>query len=157
MNDSDLLLHLPGMARLEAIETSSCHSGMVENLDARLISAEPGKVIYHYQLKSRHVNHIGSLHGGVAATLADTAMAAAALTTLSANEWITMTDLSIKFIRAVFVLGETLVIEGNVDHAGKRMFATTAVIRNSEGKLVARALANAIRLQNSAGARLVNQ
>ncbi|WP_051206863.1 PaaI family thioesterase [Pseudidiomarina sediminum] len=147
MNQPDMMLHLPGMERLAAIEASCQHSGMVENLGLILDSAEPGKVTYHYQLKARHVNHIGSLHGGIAATLADSAMAAAALTTLPPNEWITMTDLSIKFIRAVFALDETLTIEGRVDHAGKRMFATNSVILNSEGKIVARAMANAIRLK----------
>ncbi|MDX1526226.1 MAG: PaaI family thioesterase [Pseudidiomarina maritima] len=146
-NHLDMLLHLTGMERLQHAEAQSVRTGMMENLETKLVSAELGRVVYHYQLKPRHINYIGSLHGGVAATLADTAMAAAALTTLSAGEWITMTDLSIKFIRAVFDFDETLVIEGKVDHAGKRMFATQGVILNSNGDIVARAIANAIRIK----------
>lgn len=147
LNHPDMHLHLTGMERLQQAEAQKVRTGMMENLDTKLVTAEVGRVIYHYQLKPRHINHIGSLHGGIAATLVDTAMAAAALTTLSTGEWITMTDLSIKFIRAVFDFDETLVIEGKVDHAGKRMFATQGVILNSNGDIVARAIANAIRIK----------
>ncbi|GHE90802.1 PaaI family thioesterase [Thalassotalea profundi] len=143
----DTLMHLNGIERLKQLESQKPQHGMAENLACTIASIEVGRVVYHYKLLPRHINHIGSLHGGIAASLVDSAMAAAALSTLPPNEWITMTDLSIKFIRAASTLDEMLTIEATVDHAGKRMFSTQGVITDSQGRILGRAIANAIRIK----------
>ncbi|GAA5317359.1 MAG: hypothetical protein AseanaTS_25640 [Candidatus Pelagadaptatus aseana] len=138
--------HLTGMERLKKFEAQENRSGMAENLGYTIEHIEEGRVIYHYTPKDRHQNLIGSLHGGILASLIDTAMGAAVMTKLGASEFHTMTDLTVKFIGAVRDDNEQLIIEASVDHAGKRMFATEGTIKNKDGKIIARSVASAIRL-----------
>ncbi|MCL6271922.1 PaaI family thioesterase [Sansalvadorimonas sp. 2012CJ34-2] len=141
-----LIKELTGLQRLEYFESLPERFGMADNLGYKVLSYKTGYWSCEYTPKSRHVNLIGSLHGGIMASLLDTAMGSAVMTTLDVGEGHTMTDLSVKFIRPVMDENETLLIEGRVDHAGKRMFATEGTIKNSQGKIIARAIANAIRL-----------
>lgn len=134
------------MARMKHLAEETERSGMAGNLDYTILDYAPGSVIYRYTPKERHTNLIGSLHGGIIASLLDTAMGAAVLTTLEAGESHTMTDLTVKFIRAVRDSSEQLTIHANVDHAGRRLFATEGIIKDSKDRIVARAIANAARL-----------
>ncbi len=138
--------HLTGMERIRRFEAMEERTGMADNLDYHIDEIGDGYVTYHYTPKDRHQNLIGSLHGGILASLIDTAMGAAVTTKLGAGEAHTMTDLTIKFIGAVRDDNEELIIEANVDHAGKRMLSTSGTIKNKEGRLIAKALASAIRL-----------
>jgi uncharacterized protein (TIGR00369 family) len=138
--------HLTGMQRIRKFEALEQRTGMAENLSYTIDSISDGAVVYRYTPKDRHQNLIGSLHGGILASLIDTAMGAAVMTKLGAGELHTMTDLTIKFIGAVREADEELIIEAQVDHAGKRMFATQGTIKSTSGRLIARAVASAIRL-----------
>jgi uncharacterized protein (TIGR00369 family) len=146
MSDEAHDKQLTGMERVKRLAAQEERTGMAGNLDYRIDEIGDGFVRYHYTPKPRHQNLIGSLHGGVLAALADTAMGAAVMTTLNSGEFHTMSDLTIKFIGAVRDEEEELIIQARVDHAGKRMFATSATIENTQGRLIASALASAIRL-----------
>lgn len=137
---------LSGMERVKRFEMQTERSGMAANLGYEIIAISDGEVRYRYTPKDRHQNLIGSLHGGILASLLDTAMGAAVMTKLSAGEFHTMTDLSIKFIGAVRDTDDELAIEARIDHAGKRMLAAEGTIKNQRGQLIARAIGSAIRL-----------
>lgn len=141
------MMSLSGMERLKHFKSQTKRTGMAGNLGYDVISVQAGKVVYQYQLQDRHVNLIGSLHGGIIASLVDTAMGGAVLTLLEPDEWHTMTDLSVKFIGAVRNKEDILTIEATVDHSGRRMFATEARVYNQKNKLIARSIANAIRIK----------
>ncbi len=146
MNTQLLDKQLTGIERMQRFKLQPQRAGMAENLgyDVDLVSS--GFVRFCYSPHNRHLNLIGSLHGGVVAALLDAAMGAAVMTKLGPGEGHTMTDLSIKFIRAVRQHDEKLIIEGPVDHCGKRLFSTEGDIHNGDGKIIARAIASAIRL-----------
>ncbi|MEE2651518.1 MAG: PaaI family thioesterase, partial [Pseudomonadota bacterium] len=124
--------------RVKQFEAQTERSGMAANLGYDIVSINDGEVVYRYTPKARHQNLIGSLHGGILASLLDTAMGAAVMTKLAAGEFHTMTDLSIKFIGAVRDPDEELLIEARVDHPGKRLLATEGVIKNTQGRIIAR-------------------
>jgi len=138
--------HMTGMQRLKAYEQQGERHGMAANLGYTLGECELGQVTLNYTPKDRHMNLIGSLHGGILASLLDTAMGCAVMTHLEVGEKHTMTDLNTKFIRAVMDSEEQLIIVGRVEHAGRRLLATEGTIHNQNGKLIARAIASAIRL-----------
>lgn len=146
MNTELLDKHLTGMQRMKRFEQQPQRTGMAENLGYDIDSISVGAVRFVYTPSYRHLNLIGSLHGGVLAALLDAAMGAAVMTTLNSGEGHTMTDLSIKFIRAVRDSDDELIIEGRIDHSGKRLFSTEGAIHNRDGKIIARAIASAIRL-----------
>lgn len=138
--------NMTGMQRLEAYEQQEQRHGMADNLGYTLGDYELDRVTLHYTPKERHMNLIGSLHGGILASLLDTAMGCAVMTRLNIGERHTMTDLNTKFIRAVLDPEEQLTITGRVENAGRRLIATEGTIHNQDGKLIARAIASAIRL-----------
>ena len=80
----------------------------------------------------------GILHGGVTATLIDTAMAFAVRTHLEDHEVTTSVDLTVHYLRP-HSEGEVL-CTAKVVRPGKRVFTVSADVVNTEGKLIATGL-----------------
>jgi len=86
----------------------------------------------------------GVLHGGVTASLIDTAMAFAVRTRLPINEATATIDLTIHYLRP-HTTG-TCTCTAVVVRAGKRIFTVSADIVNEEGKLIATGLSTYTRV-----------
>ena len=86
----------------------------------------------------------GVLHGGVTATLIDTAMAFAVRTRLPVNEATATIDLTIHYLRP-HVEG-LVTCTAKVVRAGKRIFTVSAEVHNAEGKLIATGLSTYTRV-----------
>ena len=86
----------------------------------------------------------GLLHGGVTATLIDTAMAFAVRTRVAEDEHTATIDLTIHYLRP-HTEGRA-VCTARVVRAGKRIFTVSAEMTNSEGKLTATAISTYTRL-----------
>ena len=80
----------------------------------------------------------GVLHGGVTATLIDTAMAFAVRTRLPMESATATIDLTVHYVRP-HTAGTLTCIAKNV-RAGKRIFTVSADVFNEEGKLIATGL-----------------
>lgn len=86
----------------------------------------------------------GVLHGGVTATLIDTAMAFAVRTRLAKDEATATIDLTVHFLRP-HVEG-ILTCTARVVRAGKRIFTVAADVENEHGKLIATAVSTYTRV-----------
>ena len=86
----------------------------------------------------------GVLHGGVTATLIDTAMAFAVRTRLEPNAATATIDLTVHYLRPL--LEGSAVCTAKVVRAGKRIFTVEADVENSEGKLIATGLSTYTRV-----------
>jgi uncharacterized protein (TIGR00369 family) len=86
----------------------------------------------------------GVLHGGVTATLIDTAMAFAVRTRLPINEATATIDLTVHYLRP-HLTGTFICTAKNV-RAGKRIFTVSAEVHNEEGKLIATGLSTYTRV-----------
>jgi uncharacterized protein (TIGR00369 family) len=85
-------------------------------------------------------NPIGVVHGGVAATLLDSAMGCAVQSTLTAGVGYTTTDLQVRYVRAMGTDTGPVRAEGTVVHAGRRLVtAQGQIIAKNSGKLIAHA------------------
>lgn len=80
----------------------------------------------------------GVLHGGVTATLIDTAMAFAVRTRLEPEAKTATIDLTVHYLRPL-VEGKAI-CTGRVVRAGKSVFTVSADVHNEEGKLIATGL-----------------
>ena len=80
----------------------------------------------------------GVLHGGVTATLIDTAMAFAVRTLLNTTEPTASIDLTVQYLRP-HTAGKD-VCTAKVVRPGKRIFTVSADVENGEGKLIATAI-----------------
>ena len=100
---------------------------------------ERGTAIFELDPKLRHYNPIGSVHGGVFATLLDSACGCAVHSTLAVGEGYTSLDLSVKFLRAVTVDSGRLRAVGTVMQRGRRTALAEAELYDGHDRLVAHA------------------
>ena len=80
----------------------------------------------------------GVLHGGVTATLIDTAMAFAVRTRLEADAATATIDLTVHYLRPL--TEGSAICTAKIVRAGKRIFTVEADVQNREGKLIATGL-----------------
>lgn len=86
----------------------------------------------------------GVLHGGVTATLIDTAMAFAVRTRLALDEATATIDLTVHYLRP-HITG-TFTCTARVVRAGKRIFTVAADVVNEDGKHIATAVSTYTRV-----------
>jgi uncharacterized protein (TIGR00369 family) len=109
-----------------------------ELLGFSLDEAEEGRVVFSLQPGEQHYNPIGSVHGGVAATLLDSAMGAAVHSTLPQGSGYATLEVKFNLVRAITAETGRVVAEGNVIHAGKTVATVEASLRSAaDGKLLA--------------------
>jgi uncharacterized protein (TIGR00369 family) len=102
-------------------------------------TAEPGIVVFHSIPGFRHYNPIGSVHGGYAATLLDSAMGLAVHTALPAGTGYTTLEFKISFIRGMTKDTGMVRTEGRTMNVGRRAATAEARITDSKGRLLAHA------------------
>ncbi|GAA1037774.1 hypothetical protein GCM10009557_52070 [Virgisporangium ochraceum] len=112
---------------------------MTHMLGMRAITAEEGRVTAELQPAEYHYNPLGTVHGGVLATLLDTATGCAVHSTLPAGYGYTSIDLSTKFLRPVTVASGVLRCVGTVLSRGRRTALAEAKLTDERGRLVATA------------------
>lgn len=120
----------------ERFERSRFHTSF---LGARLGRVSRGEVDVELDVGPQHLNLFGTMHGGLIATLADTATGLAMLTALEAGTTHLTTSLSVTFLapgRAGAVTSR-----GRVLKHGRRFGYAEADVVNEAGDLLARATA----------------
>jgi uncharacterized protein (TIGR00369 family) len=109
-----------------------------------LVSVEPGKAVFDITPADYHYNPIGSVHGGVYATMCDSACGCAVHTMLPAGAYYTSLDLTVKFIRPITSGTGRLLCEGTVEHFGSRTALATSRLTDASGKLYAHATSSCL-------------
>jgi uncharacterized protein (TIGR00369 family) len=112
---------------------------IMATLGLEAVSFEPGTAVFAFEPAEYHYNPIGSVHGGVYATVCDSACGCAVHTLLPAGAYYTSLDLSVRFIRPITSTSGRLVCEGTVENIGGRTALATARLTNADGKLFAHA------------------
>lgn len=110
----------------------------------RLISATEGTVVFACDPQESHYNPIGSVHGGIIATLLDSATGCAVQSTLPLDVGYTSLDLSVKYLRAVRLDTGPITATGTVIHGGRCTALAQAELRDSTGKLLATATSSCL-------------
>ncbi|AIY16738.2 PaaI family thioesterase [Pimelobacter simplex] len=130
---------LDGLAQLQAMRDGLLPAAPIaETLGfAGFDVPERGTAIFELDPELRHYNPIGSVHGGVYATLLDSACGCAVHSTLGVGEGYTSLDLTVKFLRAVTVDSGRLRAVGSVLQRGRRTALAEAKLYDGSGKLVA--------------------
>lgn len=120
---------------------------IAQTLGFTLAEVEPGRAVFELQPDEFHYNPIGSVHGGVYATLLDSACGCAVHTTLALGEGYTSLDLTTKFLRSVTVDTGPLRCEGTVTHRGGRMALAEARLTDADDRLYAHATSSCMILR----------
>ncbi|MEH2592257.1 PaaI family thioesterase [Bradyrhizobium sp. AZCC 1721] len=102
-------------------------------------TAEKGHVVFYSVPGFRHYNPIGSVHGGYAAILLDSAMGLAVHSALPAGTGYTTLEFKISFIRGMTKDTGPVRTEGKTLNVGRRAATAEARITDANGRLLAHA------------------
>lgn len=138
----------PGLEVLRAILDGELPPPPIaETLGFVFVSVDPGRVVFALDPAEYHYNPIGSVHGGVYATLLDSATGCAVHSMLPADTGYTTLDLGVKYLRSVRVDTGRITCTGTVTHLGRRTALAEAQITAPDGKLLATATSSCLLLR----------
>ena len=112
----------------------------------RLVDIRPNEAVVEIEMRDDLRQPSGVLHGGVTATLMDTAMAFAVRTYLTDTEPTATIDLTVHYLRP-HVEGKAI-CTARVIRPGKRIFTVSAEVHNEDGTLIATGLSTYTRIEN---------
>jgi len=135
---------LASMSGLEALRWLQANDGdgipsIRRLLGMRFDEVEEGRVVMSAETKPDFSNPLGTVHGGIAATLLDSVMGCAVHTALDAGVGYTTLELKTNYIRAARIDGQRLTAEGTTIHVGRTTATAEGRIVDERGKLIAHA------------------
>lgn len=152
-HSADILARLApsydGLGFLEAIRSGELPPAPIASLlGFEMEEIAPGSVTFAMKLGREHYNPIGTVHGGVAATLADTVMGCAVQTLLPRGVGYTTLDISVRYLRPMSAETGTVLATGTVVHHGRRTAVAEAqIVARESGKLLATATSTLLLMQ----------
>jgi uncharacterized protein (TIGR00369 family) len=136
----DTLLSYDGVSFLRAmLDGTLPPPPIADTLGFRLVLVEPGRVIFEGEPQSRHYNPIGSVHGGFAMTLLDSALGCAVHSTLNKGETYTTLEIKVNLVRPLTSDTGLVAAEGRILHRGRSIATSEGDIRDRAGKIHAHA------------------
>jgi len=137
---SDVMASMAGIDFLRAMFGGKFPAPpIMQNIEPFDYSVEPGVVSFSSVPGFRHYNPIGSVHGGYAATLLDSAMGLAVHSMLPAGTGYTTLEFKISFIRGMTQDTGVVRSEGRTLNVGRRTATAESRITDTKGRLLAHA------------------
>ena len=115
------------------------HPPISELLGFHLIEVEQGRAVFEGVPEFRHYNPIGTVHGGIAATLLNSALGCAVFTTLLKGEAWTTLEIKVNFVRPLTKDTGPVRAEGRLIHRGRTWATSEGDLKDRAGKLYAHA------------------
>ncbi len=102
-----------------------------------LVEAERGRAVFEGWPSDELLNPLGSIHGGWALTLIDSATGCALHTELEAGSGYTTVETKVNFVRPIAPDGGIVRCEGRLLSRGRQIATAEARLENADGKLLA--------------------
>jgi uncharacterized protein (TIGR00369 family) len=129
-----------GLEVMQAIfDAQIPYAHIAHSLDFNVISVGPGEVTFQGTPLARHLNPLGTIHGGWAATLLDSALGCSVHTMLPAGRGYTTAELGVNYVRAITPKVGRVRAIGKVIHCGRQLATAEARIVGPDGTLYAHA------------------
>ena len=129
---------LPGLEFLQKIVSGELPPPpLAKLLNFELLEVGEGRAVFGVTPGEYHYNPIGVVHGGLAATLLDSAMGCAVHSTLPAGTGYTTLEIKVNFIRAVTADTGRVRCEAKLIHVGRKTAIAEGRVVDEEGKLYA--------------------
>ncbi|WP_242098340.1 PaaI family thioesterase [Sphingomonas sp. CROZ-RG-20F-R02-07] len=138
MTDSDFAA-LDGLAQLRAMQASGRQPPIGETLGFVLAEVELGRAVFEGEPGRSVYNPIGSVHGGYAATLLDSACGIAVHSRLAVGQGYTTLELKVAYHRGLSDRSGRVRAEGVVVTMGRRVAFAEAKLFDGGGRLCASA------------------
>ncbi|MBS0528056.1 MAG: PaaI family thioesterase [Proteobacteria bacterium] len=140
LTSPDVLASMSGLDFLRKMFSGELpHATMMQQVGFTRGSAEPGFVVFQAQPGPQHYNPIGSVHGGFAATLLDSAMGCAVQSMLPAGSGYTTLEFKVSLIKAITADTGEVRAEGRTLNVGRRVGTAEGRLLDGKGRLLAHA------------------
>ena len=147
---SDAARSMSGIEVLQSIRDGRLPAAPIaELLGMRLAEVERGHAVFEVTPAEHHYNPIGVVHGGLAMTLLDSAMACSVQTQIPAGTGYTTLEVKINLVRAITSSSGKLRAIGKVLHMGSRIGTAEGRLEDASGKLYAHGTTTCIVLNGS--------
>jgi len=137
---TEVMASMPGIDFVRAIFDGKLPAPpIMQTIEPFDTTVEPGVVVIHSVPGFRHYNPIGSVHGGYAATLLDSAMGLAIHSMLPVGTGYTTLEFKVSFIKGMTKDSGRVRTEGRTLNVGRRAATAEARVTDSRGRLLAHA------------------
>lgn len=128
-----------GLEQLQALIAAGRIPGIPTSLQYDLVEVGDGRAVFEGCPGAHAYNLIGSVHGGYAATLLDSACGCAVHSKLSATQAYTTLELKVSYLRGMSSETGVVRAEGTVLTLGRRVAFAEARLTDASGKVLATA------------------
>ncbi len=129
---------MSGLEYLRAMQTGKVPAPPIATLmNMWLVEVNEGRAVFAAEPAEYHYNPIGSVHGGLAATLLDSALGCAIHSTLPKGLGYTTLEIKVNYLRPMKRETGIVYCEGKVIHVGGRIATAEARLTDEAGKLYA--------------------
>ncbi|AXV75542.1 MULTISPECIES: PaaI family thioesterase [Ralstonia solanacearum species complex] len=136
--------HLSDLPLLQAMARGELpRASISDTIPMTMESIDAGTVRFTARADKRHLNPLGGVHGGFAATVLDSVTGCAVHSMLEAGVGYGTVDLNVKMVKAVPV-DTPLVAEGRVLHMSRTIGVSEGTLKMQDGTLLAHATATCI-------------
>ena len=134
------IMAMGGLAFLKAMVAGKMpQAPMAGTLGFRLVEVEEGRAVFEGYPEARHYNPIGTVHGGFAASVLDSALGCAIFSTMARGEAWTTLEFKLNLTRPITEDTGTVRAEGHIIHRGRTVATSDATLKDKAGKLYAHA------------------
>ena len=117
-------------------------------MNMAIAEVEEGRVVFTGVPGEEHFNPVGSVHGGFAMTLLDSAMGIAVVSTLPPGKLFTTLSFTANFVRPLGLDSGTVRCTGKIVHRGSRTATAEAELRDARDRLCAHAVCSCMILDH---------
>jgi uncharacterized protein (TIGR00369 family) len=128
-----------GLEQLRAMSASGGRAPIGKTMEFQLTEVSEGVAVFEAVPGPHVYNPIGSVHGGYAATLLDSACGCAVHSKLAANQGYTTLELKVAYHKGMTDQTGPIRCEGRVVTMGRRVAFAEATLKDAAGKLYASA------------------
>lgn len=129
---------MSGLEYLKAMQSGEVPPPPVATLMGMwLLEVSEGRVVFAAEPAEYHYNPIGTVHGGFAATLLDSALGCVVQSMLPSGTEYTTLELKVNYLRPLTNKTGTVSCEGKIIHLGGRIATAEARLTDAAGKLYA--------------------
>ena len=141
---------ISGIAYLKALQSGELPPPPIAVLLGMWITeVSEGRVVFAAEPEEYHYNPLGTVHGGVMATLLDSAMGCVVQSMLPVGTSYTTIELKVNYLRPVTMQTGTVYCEGKIIHVGGRIATAEGRLTDAGGKLYAHGTTTCIILRPS--------
>jgi uncharacterized protein (TIGR00369 family) len=141
---------ISGIAYLRALQSGEFPPPPIAVLMGMWITeVSEGRVVFAAEPSEYHYNPLGTVHGGVMATLLDSALGCTVQSILPAGTSYTTLELKVNYLRPITAKTGTVYAEGKIIHIGGRIATAEGRLTDAKGKLYAHGTTTCIILRPS--------